>query len=89
MEILTIDQIKLQYPDQWVLVGNPELDDPNTLGSVVSKLLRGIVLYASKDKRELAYKAKEVKSDVSRTACIYTGQLPARPRIGLLQKVNL
>jgi hypothetical protein len=89
VEILTIDQIKLQYPDQWVLVGNPELDDPNTLGSVVSKLLRGIVLYASKDKRELAYKAKEVKGDVSRTACIYTGQLPARRRIGLLQKVNL
>ncbi|NUO00650.1 MAG: hypothetical protein HUU01_08540 [Saprospiraceae bacterium] len=89
MEILTIDQIKLQYPDQWVLVGNPELDDPNTLGSVVSKLLRGIVLYASKDKRELAYKAKDVKSEVSRTACIYTGQFPKRRRIGLLQKVNL
>jgi len=83
VEILTIDQIKLQYPDQWVLVGNPELDDPNTLGSVVSKLLRGIVLYASKDKRELAYKAKDVKSDVSRTACIYTGEIPQN-RIFLL-----
>jgi hypothetical protein len=27
MEVLTIEQIKAQYPDQWVLVGNPILKD--------------------------------------------------------------
>jgi hypothetical protein len=81
--ILTIDEIKAQYPDQWVLVGNPELTDPNILGSIISKLIRGVVLLASKDKRELAYRAKEFKTAVERTACIYTGEIPQN-RIFLL-----
>jgi hypothetical protein len=82
-EVLTIEQIKAQYPDQWVLVGNPELTDPSILGSIVSKLIRGLVLYASKDKRELAYRAKEFREQVERTACIYTGEIPQN-RIFLL-----
>lgn len=56
-KLLTIDQIRSTYPDEWVLVGNPDLGDPNHVGSVVSKLQSGIVLYHSQDKREIAYKA--------------------------------
>jgi hypothetical protein len=82
-QILTIDQIRDEYPDQWVLIGNPELGDLDTLGSVVSKLTRGTVLFASKDKRELAYRAKEVKQGFVQTACIYTGEI-AQNRIFLL-----
>ncbi len=74
--VLTMAQIREAYPDQWVLVGNPELDDPNTLGSIVSKLLRGVVLLASKDKREIGYRAKDVKAGFERTACVYTGEIP-------------
>lgn len=81
--VMTIDQIRENYPDQWVLVGNPELDDPNTLGSIVSKLLRGVVLMASKDKREIGYRARDVKGDFKHTACIYTGEIP-QDRIFLL-----
>jgi len=76
MESLTIAQIKAAYPEQWVLVGNPELDDPNTLGSVVSKLVKGVVLYANKDKRELAYMAKDYRKGYSHYTCIYTGEIP-------------
>ena len=43
--VLTIAEIKAQYPDQWVLVGNPIIKD--------TKLLNGIVLYHSKDKKEI------------------------------------
>jgi hypothetical protein len=74
--VMTIAEMRAAYPDQWILVGNPELDDPNTLGSIVSKLLRGVVLLASKDKRELGYRAKDVKQGFERTACIYTGEIP-------------
>jgi hypothetical protein len=28
MQVMTIEQIKIQYPDQWVLIGNPELRNP-------------------------------------------------------------
>jgi len=57
-----------------VLVGNPILGDADTIGSIVSKLQSGIVLYHSKDKREIAYKAKELTQNVERYACIFTGE---------------
>ena len=76
MEILTIQQIKLQYPEQWVLIGNPVLTDPSILGSIVSKLIEGVVLLASKDKREIGYKAKDVKVGYDSLTCIYTGEFP-------------
>ncbi len=82
-ESLTIDQILSAYPEQWVLVGNPVLDDPSKVGSVVSKLQSGIVLYHSKDKREIAYKAKELTKGVERFACIFTGEVPKSRRFWL------
>ncbi len=76
MQTLSLSQMKTQYPDQWILVGNPELSEPEINGSILSKLLRGIVLFASKDKRELAHKAADLRKTVSKTACIYTGEIP-------------
>ena len=76
MQIMTIDQIRSTYPDQWVLIGEPELSEPNINGSIVSKLVSGIVLYASKDKRELGYKAAQLRTNISFTTCIYTGEIP-------------
>ena len=83
MEALTIEQIKIQYPNQWVLLGNPELSEPEINGSIVSKLVRGIVLLASTNKRELGAKAKSVRGNIELTACIYTGEIP-KNRIFLL-----
>jgi hypothetical protein len=74
MEALTIDQIRDAYPEQWVLVGNPILTDAGTVGSVISKLQSGVVLYHSKDKREIAYKAKELTRTVDRFTCVFTGE---------------
>ncbi len=76
MKSLTITEIRNQYPDQWVLVGNPVLNDPESLGSIVSKLASGVVLYASKDKREVAYKAKDARKGYQSATCIYTGEVP-------------
>lgn len=66
-----------------MLVGDPNLGDPSQVGSVVSKLQSGIVLYHSKDKREIAYKAKELTQGVERFACIFTGELPKNRRFWL------
>ena len=76
MEVLNINQIREKLPNQWVLIGNPELDNFDTLGSIVSKLLRGVVLMGSSDKRELAYKAKELRKGFRSITCIYTGDFP-------------
>ncbi len=69
-----------------MLVGNPELTDPSILGSIVSKLVSGVVLLASKDKREIGYRAKDVKSGYDSITCIYTGEIPKKPQVAIMRK---
>jgi hypothetical protein len=83
MEQQTIEQIKSNFPNEWVLIGNPDLGDPQKAGSIISKLVSGVVLYHSKDKREIAYKTKELTENIERFTCIYTGNLPKNRRIWL------
>jgi hypothetical protein len=83
MEALTIKEIRSTYPNQWVLIGDPVLDDPNTLGSIVNKLVKGVVLLANADKKELAYKAKEVRKGYTSYTCIYTGEIPKNRKFWL------
>ena len=80
---LSIEDIKKMYPDQWVLLGNPVLRNPQSNGAILNRLITGIVLSASKNKRELAEKAKYVVGDYDETACVYTGEV-AKNRIYLL-----
>ena len=75
-EILSIDQIRNIYPEQWVLIGNPILDNETNLGSINSKLKFGIVLLANKDKREIGYQAKNARLGFESVTCIYTGEIP-------------
>ena len=79
-EVLTIAEIKAQYPDQWVLVGNPILKDLDVLEAIINKLVSGTVLFASKDKREIAYKAKDLRQGYEGITCVYTGELPQNRR---------
>ena len=83
MEILTVEQIKTNYPNQWVLVGNPKLKNPEVNGSFINRLINGIVLLSNKDKRELAYQSKNVIQGYDETICIYTDEV-AQNRIFLL-----
>ena len=86
-EVLTIEQIKTQYPNQWVLVGNPELKDLDILEGIIHKLVSSIVLVASKDKREIAYKAKNLRQGYKGITCVYTGELPQnRKWLGMCMK---
>ncbi len=75
-QTLSKEEIKNLYPDEWVLLGNPELDDEETLGTVADKLVKGVVLLHSKNKREIADKASEARKNYSSIACVYTGDFP-------------
>jgi hypothetical protein len=76
-QVLSIAEIKQNYPEQWVLIGNPELDNnDNILGSVVSKLLRGVVLFACKDKHDIIEQAPKVRIGFDTYTCIFTGIIP-------------
>ncbi len=74
-ETMNFEAIRDLYPNQWVLIGNPELDDANTLGSISSKLVGGVVLFASKDKREVGYRTKELRQSYDSVTCVYTGTI--------------
>ena len=54
-EILTIEEINQCYPDQWVLIGDPETDES-------LEVLRGKVLYHGKSREEMYKAAKALPS---------------------------
>ena len=66
-EVLTIAEIKAQYPDQWVLVA--------VAGDYDSKqeLEKGNVLLYGKDYLELCYKGSEIAKN-QLTTIIFTGE---------------
>lgn len=68
MENLTIEQIKTAYPNDWVLVGNPEL-----AGTAV---LAGVVIFHSKDKKEIAYSQINWREKFKSAITVFTGELP-------------
>lgn len=67
MEILTIDQIKTQYPNEWVLLSVEDSE-------VIKRPEKGSVLLHSKDYLELCYKASEVAKDYL-TTMFFTGKI--------------
>ena len=82
-KIVSIEDIKNMYPEQWVLIGNPLLRNPASNGSIHNRLISGVVILANKDKRELAYQAKDMVNNYDETLCIFTGEIP-KNRIFLL-----
>ncbi len=69
MEVIEIDTIKKMYPDEWVLIGNPIMDEPEL------NVLSGIPILHSKDKKELYYLGKSKTSDYNTITVVYTGKL--------------
>jgi hypothetical protein len=70
MEILTIDEIKIRYPEQWVLVGNPQMDEQE------QKVLAGLPAFHSKSKKEVCYLGAELVKNFDTYMLVFTG----RPR---------
>lgn len=75
MNELTIDQIKANYPDEWVLVGNPDLSGATVLG--------GVVIDHSKDKREIAYRQPNWRERFQTAITVFTGEKPKNRKFWL------
>lgn len=67
-EILTLEQIEERFPSEWVLLEDPELNENQ-------EVLRGRLLWHSKDRDEVDDKALELRPKSS--ALFYTGPFPA------------
>ncbi len=74
-DMLSLEQIKALFPNEWVLLGNPEYQGV--------KILKGIVILHHKDKRELAYEARDKngwQQTYESATTIYTGEFPKNRR---------
>ena len=70
----SIEDIKSSYPDEWILLGNPEMDKYD------QAILSGVVLYHSPDKRELAYRDKPLLKKYEQTAHFFNRVTPRREK---------
>jgi len=74
-----IEELKELYPDEWVLLGNPEMRDTNVLG--------GVPLFHSRDKKEVCYIGRDKTADYSTVTIAFAGDLKQHRKIGILRKL--
>jgi hypothetical protein len=74
-DIINITEIKALYPDEWVLLGNPLMDDSDI------DVLSGIPLFHSKDKKEVCYIGRDKTSNFNKITLIYTGSFKPTRKI--------
>lgn len=81
-QLLNISDIKNLYPNEWVLIGNPTMDDSKI------ELLSGIPLFHSKDKKEVCYIGRDKTFNFDKITLIYTGTFkPARKITGIFNRI--
>ncbi len=81
-KLLNIADIKILYPDEWVLLGNPVMDDSKI------DVLSGIPLFHSKDKKEVCYMGRDKTSNFDKITLIYTGTFRATRKItGIFNRI--
>ena len=81
-QLLSINDIKERYPDEWVLVGNPIMDESKI------DVLSGIPIYHSKDKKEVCYIGRDKTSDFDKITLIFTGTFkPIRKITGIFNRI--
>ncbi|MDR3133109.1 MAG: hypothetical protein LBU42_03700 [Prevotellaceae bacterium] len=75
--LIDINDIKKNYPDEWILLGNPVRDESGL------EIRSGILLYHSPDKREVCYLGKPLMADYEKTA-LFFNRVTSRKRNRIL-----
>ncbi len=82
-DLLNLNAIKKLYPDEWVLLGNPILDDNKI------DVLSGIPIYHSKDKKEVCYIGRDKTAEFGKITLIFTGTFkPTRKITGIFNRIK-
>jgi hypothetical protein len=81
-QLINIEDIKALYPDEWVLLGNPIMDDAKI------DVLSGIPLFHSKDKKEVCYIGRDKTSNFDKITLIYTGTFRPTRKIATLNNIK-
>jgi hypothetical protein len=82
-QLLNISDIKKLYPDEWVLLGNPIMNDSKI------DVISGIPIYHSKDKKEVCYIGRDKTLDFDTITLIFTGSFkPTRKITGIFNRIK-
>jgi hypothetical protein len=83
IQLINIAEIKVLFPDEWVLLGNPIMDASNI------DVISGIPLFHSKDKKEVCYIGRDKTSNFDKITLIYTGSFrPTRKITGIFNRIK-
>ena len=63
---LTFEQLKAQFPDEWLLLANPEFQN--------AKPMKGLLLAHGRDYLELCYQSQGLASGYRDSTIVYTGE---------------
>ena len=81
-QLINIAEIKNLFPDEWVLLGNPIMDESKI------DVISGIPLFHSKDKKEVCYIGRDKTSNFEKITLIYTGSFkPSRKITGIFNRI--
>ena len=81
--LLNIKDIKDLYPNEWVLLGNPTMDESKI------DVVAGIPVFHSKDKKEVCYIGRDKTSEFDKITLIYTGTFrPTRKITGIFNRIS-
>jgi len=82
-QLISLNDIKSLYPNEWVLIGNPIMDESKI------EVLSGIPLFHSKDKKEVCYIGRDKTSNFEKITLIYTGTFkPTRKITGIFNLIK-
>ena len=81
--LLDMIDIKKLYPNEWVLLGNPTMDDTKI------DVLAGVPIFHSKDKKEVCYIGRDKTSAFDKITLVYTGTFrPTRKLTGIFNRIQ-
>ena len=80
--LIDIVEIKKMYPHEWVLVGNPTMDETKI------EVLSGFPIFHSKDKKEVCYIGRDKTAAFDKITLIYTGTFrPSQKITGIFNRI--
>ena len=82
-QLINISDIKKLYPNEWVLIGNPVMDESKI------DVLSGIPIYHSKDQKEVCYIGRDKTSGYEKITLIFTGTFKSTRKItGIFNRIK-
>ena len=76
-----LEDAKLLYPNEWLLLGNP------VTGENELNIIGGYLLYHSEDKKEVCYLGRDKTEGYDKIRLTFTGEIKKMRRLGLMRRL--